>query len=766
LALIFSLQIVVAIAYRLATHYWWWRDFDAFLCAGVQASHGLAIYAAKPSCPGLQPADFVYPPQIAWLAAALVKSASLANLRLAFLALQLLACGWLAWLTLARRLEHVSIRARLPALGLVAGGVIACGNLAIACHALVAFSLFAFRRTRVPFIVAVALVSIIKPVYATYLVVLLLDKVDVRTRLARGVFGVLALAGAALAIWASGGPELHAWQSALYRVVLQSAPGGGLLGMFSRLGLPTAGPFAIFAFLVFAALMTIAGLAIAEARDGAFAADERWLFGLGLAQLINPRPMGYDFVALAPAVAIIGLAAGEIAPAFGIWVRRWLLLVCLVSWGLSIGFMSGQAAVLVPPALALAVVAVGLALARRRLRPPALALAAEPAEPAEASEGEPALSLVICTLDEHEAIGGVIEGAGRALAGVPHEIIVVDDSADELTADAVRSCAAASSEVRLIRRVGQRGLAAAAIAGWDVARGRVLGVMDGDGQHDPASLRALWERMTLEGAEVALASRYARQRGGTGLTGFRDRLSRIGTFFTHLLLGVRVTDPLSGLFLMRRSWFEHVRPRLSGVGFKILVDVIASGARPPRTAEAPTRLLQRAGGASKLDVRVVVDLAGLLVEKFTRGLVSARLALFLAVGLIGVGVHMATLGLGGLAGAPFWAAQGVAILVAMTSNFFLNNALTFRQERLAGRAAIRGLGLFYASCLAGAVLNEACASAVRSAGAPWAAAALAGLLIGALCNYALATRLTWRVRSGAQARSSRAAVVWPRAMIE
>jgi dolichol-phosphate mannosyltransferase len=147
----------------------------------------------------------------------------------------------------------------------------------------------------------------------------------------------------------------------------------------------------------------------------------------------------------------------------------------------------------------------------------------------------------------------------------------------------------------------------------------------------------------------------------------------------------------------------------------------------------------------------MADLAGLLVEKLTRGLVSARLALFLAVGFCGVGVHLATLDLGRLASAPFWMAQGVAIMIAMTSNFFLNNALTFRQARLTGQAALRGLGVFYASCLAGGVLNEATAGAAHRLGAAWTPAALCGLLAGALCNYALATRLTWGVGRGASA---------------
>jgi dolichol-phosphate mannosyltransferase len=743
LALIFSLPLIVAFAVRFFAGYWWWRDFDAVLCAGVRHGQGLPIYAGGAQCAGLQPSDYVYPPQLAWLAGRFVQHVGVADLRLGFLLVQIAACAFLAWLMFGRRLPHISLRSRLPALGLWAGGVIACGNLAIACTALAAASLLAFRRTRVPFIAAVALISVIKPVYATYLVVLLLDKVPWRQRLARGALGALAIAAVGLAVWRTAPPaDFLAWQDALHRVVVHGNPGGGLLGVLGLVGLPAQGPLALAAFALFAALMTAGGVAIAESRGGALRGDERWLFGLGLAQLIDPRPMGYDLLVLAPAIALIGVAADDLSPGFGRTTRRGLVGLCVALWASASVNVAGPAAAIAPPALSLAVLAVGFALAWRRLRPPAVARASSDADLA-AAEGQPLISLVICTLDEHEAIGGVIEGAGRALAGAAHEIIVVDDSADERTADA--ELATHRSDVRLIRRVGERGLAGAAIAGWDASRGRILGLMDGDGQHDPAMLRTLWERLKAESADVALASRYARPHGETGLTGFRDRISRIGTRLTHLLLGVRVTDPLSGLFLMRRSWFEHVRPRLSGVGFKILVDVIASGSRPPRTAETPTRLLPRAGGASKLDVRVMADLAGLLVEKLTRGLVSARLALFLAVGLAGVGVHMATLGLGRLAGAPFWAAQGLAIVVAMTSNFFLNNALTFRQARLTGQAALRGLGVFYASCLAGAVLNEGLADIAHRLGAPWTLAALSGLLAGALCNYALAARLTWGI---------------------
>jgi dolichol-phosphate mannosyltransferase len=357
----------------------------------------------------------------------------------------------------------------------------------------------------------------------------------------------------------------------------------------------------------------------------------------------------------------------------------------------------------------------------------------------------PELSLVICTLDEHESICGVLADAQAALAGVAHEIIVVDDSADERTADAVRRYAAVDQRVRLIRREGVRGLASAAIAGWDAAQGIVLGVMDGDGQHDPRLLRDLRDLLLTTQCDFAIASRYHPQSETSGLSGFRHQLSRAGTRLVHLALGSGATDPLSGLFLFRRAWFEQVRPRLSGVGFKILADLLTAGARRPSVSEAPTRLLARSGGVSKLDLRVIVELAAQIVQTRTRGAVPARFVLFGAVGATGVAVHLSALASATtLASLPFWAGQIVATFTAMTSNFFLNNLLTFRDQRLTGWAMLRGLLAFYGACAGGAVASEVLGSGLHALGLPALLAGLSGAAAAAAWNYWSASRLAWR----------------------
>ena len=361
----------------------------------------------------------------------------------------------------------------------------------------------------------------------------------------------------------------------------------------------------------------------------------------------------------------------------------------------------------------------------------------------ERSTAKPALSVVICTLDESEAIVGVLREAGAALAELPHELIVVDDSTDDRTAEAVLAVQAAQTNVKLVRRRGERGLGSAVIAGWGAAEGAVLGVMDGDGQHDPQVLLRLHAKLLAEEADVAVGSRYM-EGGPSGLTGYRAVLSQTGTVMVALSLGLKIADPLSGLFLVRRDWVDEVRPRLSGVGFKILVDTIASGRRRPRVVQVPTALRPREGGESKLDMRVAADLAALLVEKRTGGLLSARFVLFAAVGLSGMAVNLAVLSAAHLAGARSFAlSAGVATLVAMVWNFVCNNLLTFRERRLRGAAFWRGLALFCLASATGGVLAEAVGIGARGVHASWVVAGALGALAGGVLNYLLASRLSW-----------------------
>lgn len=370
-------------------------------------------------------------------------------------------------------------------------------------------------------------------------------------------------------------------------------------------------------------------------------------------------------------------------------------------------------------------------------------------------DATPDVSVVICTLNEHEAIGGVLHELGCALTHCRHEVIVVDDSIDDRTAQVVQDYARSHPWVRLLRRRGGRGLASAAVAGWDAARGRTLALMDGDGQHDPQLIARMLDDTAALGSEVVIASRYLESSVSvSGLGRVRHVGSRITTGISRLLLGLKVADPMSGCFLMTRAWYRQVRPQLTALGFKILIDVLASGRRRPLVSQVPTQLRERAGGRSKLDLRVVLELGAQLFEKATRGMVPARMALFFGVGVSGLGVHLATLSLATWMGRPFWLAQLMAIWLAMSWNFALNNLLTFRDRRLHGVAALRGLLVFYAACLSGAILSEALGVAAARIGAPWFVAGIGGALLAGVWNYHLAKRAAWGAESEAKVAPS------------
>ena len=239
-------------------------------------------------------------------------------------------------------------------------------------------------------------------------------------------------------------------------------------------------------------------------------------------------------------------------------------------------------------------------------------------ERASAFTGQPDLSLIICTLNEGAAIRSVVTEISDTLAGISHEIIVVDDNSADNTAAEVLDLARTHPHVRLHVRVNERGLSSAAIKGWDIAHGKYLGVMDGDGQHDPLAIRALAEMIMKGDKDLVCVSRYIGTTE-TGLSGIRDLGSKAATWATGLVLKVPLSDPMSGCFLMTREYYQSARPKLTGIGFKILLDIAASAPRKPRFGEVKAALRERQGGVSKLDLRVVLDLGALLVEKATGG---------------------------------------------------------------------------------------------------------------------------------------------------
>jgi dolichol-phosphate mannosyltransferase len=353
------------------------------------------------------------------------------------------------------------------------------------------------------------------------------------------------------------------------------------------------------------------------------------------------------------------------------------------------------------------------------------------------------LAIIIPVMNEAANVAPLIARLDAALAGIGWEAIFVDDHSPDGTATAVREHAIADRRIRIVERIGRRGLSSAVIEGMLATAAPVLAVIDGDMQHDEALLPALFATVS-GGADIAIGSRYVAGGGVGTWDESRASASRFATRAANAILPVAVSDPMSGFFAIRRRAFESALPHLSGSGFKILLDLIISSPVPPAIVELPYVFRERTLGESKLDLMVVAEYAQLLAEKTVGRIVPVRLLMFLAVGLLGLGVHLSVLGIGLAASIDFTLAQAGAVFTAMTFNFALNNVFTYRDRRLRGSRFVTGLLSFYAVCLVGAAANIGVGSWVHDLDNAWWVAGAAGALVGAVWNYAASSVVTWR----------------------
>ena len=356
------------------------------------------------------------------------------------------------------------------------------------------------------------------------------------------------------------------------------------------------------------------------------------------------------------------------------------------------------------------------------------------------------LAVVIPVLNEAANIAALLAGLEAALAGLTWEAVIVDDDSADGTADLVRARAVQDPRVRLVQRIGRRGLASAVIEGMLASAAPVVAVMDGDLQHDEGVLPELHRLVAQGGYDLAVATRYA-AGGSTGeWSAGRRRISQAATRWSRRLLRTDLSDPMSGFFAVRREVVVAAAPRLSNIGFKVLFDLVASSPTPLRTAEAPYTFRNRLHGESKLDLKVTQEFAILLLEKTFGRVIPVRFLMFSAVGSIGLVVHLCVLGAAIQAGLAFRVAQSMAVITAIAGNYVLNNAVTYRDVRLRGAAFWKGLANFYAVSLVGAIGNVGVGSVVYRYDRVWWLAGLAGVAISVVWNYAASAALTWRPR--------------------
>ncbi len=332
--------------------------------------------------------------------------------------------------------------------------------------------------------------------------------------------------------------------------------------------------------------------------------------------------------------------------------------------------------------------------------------------------------VIVPTYNERDNLPGIVEALGKLSV----DLLVVDDNSPDGTSDVVRRIARTSRHVRIVQRVGRRGLSSAVIEGVLATAAPVIAVMDGDLQHSEDALPRLIDAVATADADIAVGTRYV-DGGGVGeWSALRVSMSQFATKIGQIALRTKVSDPMSGFFAMRREAFDAALPRLSAIGFKILADILASLPTPLRVAEVPYQFRTREAGESKIGARVIAEYAELLAEKTIGRFVPVRLLKFALL----------------TAGNSFMMAQTGAVVTAIAFNFFLNNSFTYADRKLKGWAVLGGLASFYAISAVGALANIGIGTWLAGQNERWWVAGVAGVLVGAIWNFAMSSALTWR----------------------
>ena len=358
----------------------------------------------------------------------------------------------------------------------------------------------------------------------------------------------------------------------------------------------------------------------------------------------------------------------------------------------------------------------------------------------------PELTIVVPTLEERENLRPLAGALDSVLGGIDYEVVFVDDDSADGTAAAAREIAQSNRRVRVLQRIGRRGLASAVVEGMLASSAPYLAVMDADLQHDESILPAMLAKLRQAPLDLVVATRVT-EGGMDAMPSHRRALSGLGRRLSTLICPTPLSDPMSGYFVLTRAYLDEVAESLSGTGFKILLDLVVSARRPVRLAEIPYRFRPRLHGESKLDMVVALEYLSLVADKLVGDFVPPTYVIFGCAGSIGVLAHLAAVQLLRLIpGTTLEQAQLTSSAIVIAINFLLNNQFTFRAARLRGKQLFLGLAVFYVACSIGLFLNLRVLETLTAMSAPWYVAAVLGLAVGSVWNYWISSMFVWQVR--------------------
>ncbi len=385
---------------------------------------------------------------------------------------------------------------------------------------------------------------------------------------------------------------------------------------------------------------------------------------------------------------------------------------------------------------------------------------------------QPSVSVIIPTYNESENVPILLDRLTETLADIPHELIVVDDNSPDLTWQVAEQISLTRPNLRVIRRLNERGLSSAVVAGMSSAKGRCLAVMDSDLQHDEAALPEMIRTVMAqedpehpEAVQLAIGSRGVAGGSYGDFSKTRRFISWVAATMARVMLPMGVKDPMSGFFVVRREVFAECADRINPLGFKNLLEFI--GRNPGiRIKEIGYKFRLREFGETKLSGSVIRNYMIALYDMRFGKYISSTFMMYAFVGCTGVVVNILGFAFGELlnfprfnsgltALDPLYASVPFGIQLSILTNFLLNNYITFYESRHKGSALVRGFVLFQIISMVGIVIQWSVFQLLQTNGflEGYVAESLRsymnnaiGIILATVGNYYLNANVTWGVR--------------------
>jgi len=358
------------------------------------------------------------------------------------------------------------------------------------------------------------------------------------------------------------------------------------------------------------------------------------------------------------------------------------------------------------------------------------------------------VTIIIPTFNESENIRNLLNQLIKLEEFYYIEIIVVDDNSTDKTADIVKQISKTKHAVRILSRIGRSGLASAIKEGIINATGEIAVVMDGDGQHEPSSIIEGIKLLNSKNCDLVLGSRFHKKSYIKGLSSKREKGSTWANKFARRSLPNQyrfLTDYMTGFFILKINTTIDLVKNLNINGFKFLYELLSLSKGSLKVSEFPLIFQERRGGNSKLDVAVFWDFLISLIHTLTLRLFPRRAISFALVNFSGILVQL-TINkiISDNTNILFETALSISVLCGATSNYLINNILTFRSRRLKGGRLILGLSKFLIVSILPLIANVGIASAFYNLISKNSfLAQLAGILLTFIWNYLASSRFVW-----------------------